>query len=83
MSDGRINNGGKREGSGRPSKAEENDLIENIDRLIDRDDAILLMKEMMFEDRDFKALQMYMRYLYGVPVKKIETSIVEQPLFDL
>ena len=84
MSDGRINNGGKREGQGRPSKAEEHCLIEKIDRLVNRDEAILLLKEMMFEDKNFKAVQLYFRYVYGLPIKKIETNVLpEQPLFQI
>ena len=82
--DGRKNNGGTRPEAGRPSKSEEQDLIDNIHRFIDRDDALLLLKEMMFEDKDFKAVQLYFRYVYGHPTKRIETTIdTEQPLFNL
>ena len=82
--DGRQNNGGKRSGQGRPSKSEEQYLIENIHRFIDRDEALLLLKNMMFDDKNFKAVQLYFRYVYGLPVKRIETNIVaEQPLFQI
>ncbi len=84
MEDGRKNNGGKREGSGRPSKADEQNLTENLHRFIDRDEAIVLLKNMMFDDRDFKAVQLYYRYVYGVPTKTIDVNIEkEQPLFLL
>tara|TARA_R110000868_G_scaffold254789_2_gene511324 strand:- start:1628 stop:1939 length:312 start_codon:yes stop_codon:yes gene_type:complete len=82
--DNRKNNGGKREGSGRPSKADEQNLTENLHRFIDRDEAIVLLKNMMFDDRDFKAVQLYYRYVYGVPTKTIDVNIdKEQPLFLL
>tara|TARA_R110000796_G_scaffold101218_1_gene209948 strand:+ start:221 stop:493 length:273 start_codon:yes stop_codon:yes gene_type:complete len=82
--DGRKNNGGKREGQGRPSKADEQNLVENIHRFIDRDEALILLKNMMFDDRDFKAVQLYYKYVYGVPTKTIDVNIdKEQPLFLL
>jgi len=83
--DNRVNNkGGKREGSGRPSKAAEQNLVENLHRFIDRDEAIVLLKNMMFDDRDFKAVQLYYKYVYGVPTKTIDVNIdKEQPLFLL
>jgi hypothetical protein len=84
MEDQRKYNGGKREGSGRPSKADEQNLTENLHRFIDRDEAIVLLKNMMFDDRDFKAVQLYYRYVYGVPTKTIDVNIEkEQPLFLL
>jgi hypothetical protein len=84
LEDQRKYNGGKREGSGRPSKADEQNLTENLHRFIDRDEAIVLLKNMMFDDRDFKAVQLYYRYVYGVPTKTIDVNIEkEQPLFLL
>jgi hypothetical protein len=82
--DNRKHNGGKRENAGRPSKADEQNLTENLHRFIDRDEAIVLLKNMMFDDRDFKAVQLYYRYVYGVPTKTIDVNIdKEQPLFLL
>ena len=84
MADGRVNNGGKREGQGRPSKADEQNLVENLHRFIDRDEALVLLKHMMFDDRNFKAVQLYYKYVYGVPTKTIDVNIdKEQPLFLL
>ena len=84
MEDQRKYNGGKREGQGRPSKADEQNLVENLHRFIDRDEAIVLLKNMMFDDRDFKAVQLYYKYVYGVPTKTIDVNIdKEQPLFLL
>ena len=82
--DGRKNNGGKRIGQGRPSKAEEQNLVENINKHIDKDEAILKLKQMIFEDNNLKALQIYLAYLYGRPTERIEANIqTEQPLFEI
>jgi len=85
MADGRANNkGGRRENAGRPSRADEQNLVENLHRFIDRDEALVLLKHMMFDDRNFKAVQLYYRYVYGVPTKTIDVNIdKEQPLFLL
>ena len=84
MSDGRANNGGKRLGQGRPSKSEEQNLVENIHRFINRDEALLLLKEMMFEKKDIKALVLYLNYVYGKPKETRDITInQEQPLFLL
>ena len=82
--DNRKTNGGRRENAGRPSRADEQNLVENLHRFIDRDEAIVLLKNMMFEDRNFKAVQLYYKYVYGVPTKTIDVNIdKEQPLFLL
>jgi hypothetical protein len=39
--DNRKTNGGRRENSGRPSKADEQNLVENLHRFIDRDEALV------------------------------------------
>jgi hypothetical protein len=81
--DNRKNNGGKREGAGRKSKSEEMQLIEMLNKHIDKDDAIQKLKEKI-DEGDFKALQMYMNYMYGKPKETKDISInTEQPLFDL
>ena len=82
--DGRRNNKGtKGNKGGRPSKAEEMHLIEKLDKHIDNDDAILILKKKM-EEGDFKALQLYMNYYYGKPKETKDVTInAEQPLFDL
>ena len=80
--DGRKNNGGKRIGQGRPSKAEEQNLIENITKHISKDEAILKLKDMIFTDNNFKALQLYFGYVYGKPMQRIEANFqTEEPLF--
>ena len=75
--------GGKREGAGRKSKAEEMLLIERLSQHIDQDDAILKLKGLM-DSGDFKAIQLYMAYMYGKPKETKDITISsEQPLFDL
>jgi len=83
--DNRVNNkGGKREGSGRPSKAEEQNLTENLHRFIDRDEAIAVLKRMIMDDNNFKALALYFAYVYGKPREVKDITInQEQPLFLL
>ena len=81
--DKRKNNGGKREGAGRKSKSEEMHLIEKLNKHIDSDDAIKKLKAMI-DEGDFKALQLYMNYMYGKPKETKDVTInAEQPLFDL
>ena len=81
--DKRKNNGGKREGAGRKDKAEEMQLIEMLNKHIDKDDAIKKLKSKI-DEGDFKALQMYFNYMYGKPKETKDISInTEQPLFDL
>ena len=58
-------------------------LIEMLNTHIDKDEAILKLKALI--DRgDFKAIQLYMNYMYGKPKETKDISISsEQPLFDL
>ena len=80
--DGRKNNGGHKT-AGRKSKAEEMQLIEMLNKHIDKDEAIKKLKAMI-DDGDFKAIQLYMNYMYGKPKETKDISITsEQPLFDL
>tara|TARA_R110000868_G_scaffold403428_1_gene680699 strand:+ start:596 stop:838 length:243 start_codon:yes stop_codon:yes gene_type:complete len=75
--------GGKREGAGRKSKAEEMQLIELLNTHIDKDSVILKLKEFI-EDDNLKALEIYMAYMYGKPKETKDVTITsEQPLFDL
>jgi len=84
MSDGRKNNGGVREGSGRPTKVKEENVLDTINLYIDKHEAILLLKELMFDDRDLKALTLYMKYVYGLPTRTLDLNVnQEQPLFSL
>jgi hypothetical protein len=81
--DRRRNNKGHKGKAGRKSKSEEMHLIERLDKHIDNDEAILLLKKKM-DEGDFKALQLYMNYYYGKPKETKDVTInAEQPLFDL
>lgn len=75
--------GGKREGAGRPSKAEEYKLIEQLDKAIEPTQVIELMREMIFEKHDKQVLTLYLGYRFGKPTehKKIELDQF-QPIFQ-
>lgn len=77
----RFNGGNKN--AGRKPKSEEMKLIESLDKHINRSDVILKLKEMI-DDGDFKAIQLYMNYLYGKPKETKDIKLTnEMPLFEL
>jgi hypothetical protein len=77
--DKRKNNGGKREGSGRKGKAEEQALVEKLSPLEPK--AFKALNNAI-EDEQSWAVKMYFEYMYGKPKEKVEiTKIKEQPLF--
>ena len=81
--DGRKNNKGIVGKAGRKSKSEEMQLVEMLNKHIDKDEAIVKLK-LMIDEGDFKAIQLYMNYMYGKPKETKDISISsEQPLFDL
>lgn len=63
--------GGKREGAGRKPKADELKLIERLDNIIDKDEAIKTLKDLI-KDGNFNALKLYMEYRFGKPKETIE-----------
>ena len=71
--DGRKNNGGARKGAGRKPRSEEHKLIEQLDKHIDRDDVTLKLKELILKG-DFKAIQLYMNYVYGKPQDNVDVT---------
>ena len=71
--DGRKNNGGARKGAGRKPRSEEHKLIEQLDKHIDRDDVTLKLKELILKG-DFKAIQLYMNYVYGKPQDSVDIT---------
>lgn len=84
MADGRRNNRGtKGNKGGRPSKSEEMQLIERLNEHIDSDDVILKLKGMI-DEGDFKALQLYMNYMYGKPRETKDVNLTgDVPIFDI
>jgi hypothetical protein len=74
--------GGKRIGAGRKPKDQEQSLIEALDRIVDGDKAIEVLKQLIGEG-DIRALQLYLNYRYGKPKESVDvTQFVEQPLFE-
>lgn len=81
--DKRKNNGGARPGAGRKPKAEELKLIEQLDKVIDREEVIKQLK-MLIDEGDYKAIQLYMNYLYGRPKETKDITVNnDKPLFNL
>lgn len=66
MADGRKNNGGKRPGSGRKRKAEEQLLIEKLSPM---DDKVFRAIERGIEENDFRFVKMFFEYRFGKPVE--------------
>jgi hypothetical protein len=79
--DKRINNGGARQGAGRKPKAQEKELIEKLDNIIDKEEVLKKLKELINEG-DMRALNLYMGYRYGKPKETKDIHINEDvPLF--
>lgn len=79
MTDGRQNNGGKRDGAGRKPKAEEQALIEKLTPLEPK--AFKALSNAISEEHSW-AVKLYFEYVYGKPRETKDLNIVsEQPLF--
>ena len=65
--------GGKREGAGRRSKADEIKLIERIDNVIDQDKAMQKLGELVM-DGNMQAVKLYFEYRYGKPKESIDLN---------
>ena len=79
--DKRINNGGARQGAGRKPKAQEKELIEKLDNIIDKEEVLKKLKELINEG-DMRPLNLYMGYRYGKPKETKDIHINEDvPLF--
>ena len=74
--DNRKNNGGAREGAGRKPKALEQKLIERLDAIIDKDEALGKLGELVAKG-DMRAVQLYLRYRYGKPKESIDLNSSE------
>ncbi len=67
------NRGGKRPGSGRKKRSEEQDVINLLDKHIDRDVVTIKLAELI-KKGDMKAITLYLSYIYGKPINRIEQS---------
>lgn len=74
--DKRINNGGAREGAGRKTKQQEQKLIERLDNIIDKDEAIGKLGELVRKG-DMRAIQAYLSYRYGKPKESVDINSSE------
>jgi len=75
--DKRVNNKGtKGNKGGRPSKADEVKLIERLDAIIDKDEAIGKLGELVAKG-DMRAVQLYLSYRYGKPKESVDINSSE------
>jgi|TARA_R110002020_G_scaffold130809_3_gene292544 DNA-binding Lrp family transcriptional regulator len=73
--------GGKRIGSGRKPKSQEQDLIEKLDNIIQEEEVIKQLKELIAHG-DLRAIQLYLNYRRGKPKETKDIHINEDlPLF--
>ena len=73
MDDGRKKNGGKREGAGRKTKAQECKLIEQLDNIIDSKEVIQELRKLV-NLGDFRAIQLYFQYRWGKPKESVDVT---------
>jgi len=79
--DGRKNNGGAREGAGRPKKEDEAKLIERLDSIINKDEVIHKLKELI-QKGDMRAITIYLDRRYGKPTETRDITLNKDlPLF--
>jgi hypothetical protein len=80
--DKRKNNGGtKGNKGGRPSKADEQNLVEKLSPLEKK--ALEVFKKAIEEEKQW-AVKMYFEYMYGKPIETKEVSVTnEQPIFKI
>jgi hypothetical protein len=70
------NRGGARQGAGRKPKAQEQKLIERLDNIIDKDEAIGKLGELVAKG-DMRAIQAYLSYRYGKPKESVDINSSE------
>jgi hypothetical protein len=74
--DNRKNNGGARQGAGRKPKAQEQKLIERLDAIIDKEEALGVLGQLVAKG-DIRAVQLYLSYRYGKPKESIDLNSSE------
>lgn len=72
----KFNKGTKGNKGGRPSKAAEHKLIERLDAIIDKDEALGKLGELV-KKGDMRALQLYLGYRYGKPKDSVDINSSE------
>ncbi len=77
--DNRKNNGGSRQGAGRKPKAQEQQLIERLDNIIDEDEVLQVLKQLI-KDGDLRAVQLYFNYRYGKPKDSVDLNTTGEDL---
>ena len=73
MADKRKNNGGKRENSGRPPKADEIKLIEQMDAVLVPLKVWLALSKKVTEG-DVQSIKTWLAYRFGMPTQTIEQN---------
>jgi|694.fasta_scaffold64279_7 hypothetical protein len=67
------NRGGARPGAGRPKRDEELEIINLLDKHIDRDVVVLKLLEKI-KQGDGKMITLYLNYVYGKPTQTINQT---------
>jgi len=65
--------GGARPGAGRPKRDEELEIINLLDKHIDRDEVVLKLLEKI-KQGDGKMITLYLNYVYGKPTQTINQT---------
>ena len=73
--------GGIRKGAGRPTKADEDKLIESLDKIIDKDEVIHKLNELI-QKGDLRAITIYLDRRFGKPKETKDVTVNRDlPLF--
>jgi len=75
--DKRKNNGGKRKGAGRPTKADEEKLIQRLSLL---DDDAFKCLENGIKDGNYQFWNKFMEFRYGKPKERVDVTSNEESL---
>ncbi len=70
------NRGGKRIGAGRKPKAQEQQLIEKLDNIINEEDVIKELNHLIAKG-DLRAIQLYLNYRRGKPKDTLDVNSSE------
>jgi len=60
-------------GHGRPSRSDEQQLIERLDKVINQDEVIGILYKLIAKG-DMRAIQLYMNYRHGKPKETVSAS---------